>query len=502
LVLFLTGAAGAGKSKVINEILSYCKEYCEQIMVPFTDRTIVVTALTGVAAVLINGETLHSATHVYNKKITAEMIERWQDARLLIIDEISFATQDLIEQVDGRLQELKENFFKPFGGISVAFLGDFRQLEPVQHEPIYRDTCQAIWYNYVNCFIELQTNHRAKHDPEFASILKRFRDGVPTQQDIDKINTRVVTTETTIPNNIQYACPTNKERCAINNAIFLQHLKNTHSQNQNDLSPLHTLMIGADKLMLIRKKTRKKKHFHCSKLLFEECSEANCQKSNNSRIDPLLKLYLGCVIMLIVNTNVREGEANGCSCIVTSIEIKPNVEIQKRCINGFWVNYVDADDVAVIRVVPESDATKSFILMPEQHTVRVHFPKPTSLATDDDKRMYISMKMNQFSMNINHATTGHKLQGKSLDQLFISSWSYQRNWPYVLLSRARTLNGLFLRHKLKPAVGKDSKNYSVPLELVKMMKRFQTTKRPTIFDIFDPDDLRNAEERVHQRVNR
>jgi hypothetical protein len=502
LVLFLTGAAGAGKSKVINEVLSYCKEYCEQIMVPFTDRTIVVTALTGVAAVLINGETLHSAAHVYNKIITAEMIERWQDARLLIIDEISFATQDLIEQVDGRLKELKEKPHEPFGGISVAFLGDFRQLEPVQHEPIYRDTCHPIWYNYVNCFIELETNHRAKHDPEFASILKRFRDGAPTQTDIDKINSRVVTNETIVPNNIQYACPTNKERCAINNAIFLKHLKNTHSQNQNEESPLHTLMIGADKLMLSKQRGRGGKPFYCSKLLFEECSEANCKKSNNSRIDPLLKLYLGCVIMLIQNTDVREGEANGCSCVVKTIELKPNVEIQRRCVNGFWVNYVNADDVAIIKVVPESDSTKTFILMPEKHSgVRVHFPKPASLATDDDKRMYITMKMNQFSMNINHATTGHKLQGKSLDQLFISSWSYQRNWPYVLLSRARTLNGLFLRHKLKPAFGKDSKDYTVPRELIKMMNRFETTKRPTVFDIFDADDVRDAEETMHRRAN-
>jgi hypothetical protein len=502
LVLFLTGAAGAGKSKVINEVLSYCKEYCDQIMVPFTDRTIVVTALTGVAAVLINGETLHSAAHVFNKEITSQMIERWQDARLLIIDEISFATQDLIEQVDSRIQELKENFFKPFGGISVAFLGDFRQLEPVKHDPIYRDTCHAIWYNYVNCFIELETNHRAKHDPEFALILKHFRDGVPTQQDIDKINSRVVTNETIIPDNIQYACPTNKDRCAINNAIFLKHLKQTHSQNSNDESPIHTLMIGADKLMLVRKKSRGKKPFYCSKLLFEECSEANCKKANNSRIDPLLKLFLGCVIMLIENTDVKEGEANGCSCIVKSIELKPNVEIQKRCINGYWVNYVDANDVAVIKVVPDSDSTKTFLLMPEKHSVRVNFPRPASLATDEDKRMYIAMQMNQFSMNINHATTGHKLQGKSLDQLFISSWSYQRNWPYVLLSRARTLKGLFLRHKLQPALGKGSKDYSVPRELLKMMNLFQTTKRPKVFDTFDPHDVRNAEEIIHRRMNR
>jgi hypothetical protein len=63
---------------------------------------------------------------------------------------------------------------------------------------------------------------------------------------------------------------------------------------------------------------------------------------------------------------------------------------------------------------------KTFFLIPEKHSIHVKFPRPASLTTNDDKRMYISMKMNQFSMNINHATTGHKLQGKSLDQLSIA----------------------------------------------------------------------------------
>lgn len=131
LVLFLTGAGGTGKSKVIQEVLLYCQEYCEQIQVPFTDRTIVVTALTGVAAVLINGETLHSATYVYNKTIKEEMIAKWHDVRLVIVDKISFANKDLLETVDSRLRELKESIYERFGGVNIAFMGDFRQLEPI-----------------------------------------------------------------------------------------------------------------------------------------------------------------------------------------------------------------------------------------------------------------------------------------------------------------------------------------------------------------------------------
>jgi hypothetical protein len=47
-----------------------------------------------------------------------------------------------------------------------------------------------------------------------------------------------------------------------------------------------------------------------------------------------------------------------------------------------------------------------------------------------------------------------------------------------------------------------SKDYSVPRELLKMMNLFQTTKRPKVFDTFDPHDVRNAEEIIHRRINR
>ena len=491
LILFLTGAAGSGKSQVIKEVLIYCQEYCEQIKVPFTDRTIVVTALTGVAAVLIHGETLHSATHVFNKKITQEMIERWRDARLVIVDEISFANKDLLEAVDQRIGELRENIYERFGGVSIAFMGDFRQLEPIQNTPIYRDRSTAIWYDTINCFIELETNHRAKDDPEYAALLKRFRDGEPTQEDIDTINSRMVDPTTVPPQNIQYASPTNKDRCAINNAVFLKHLESTHSKNPEDEIPKHTILIGSDNLCLGSTQKKTLKPFRFPKLFYEQCSEADCKKSNNSRIDPLLKLFSGGPVMLILNVDVKEGEANGCSCFVKEIFLKENITLQRRCIDGYWVNFVAARDVAYIHVSPEQYPEKVFVLTPQKHSVRVHFPQPKCLSMDDDARIYIRMNITQFSININHATTGHKLQGKSLDELFISSWSYTRNWPYVLLSRVRTLKGLFTRQKLKRGTGKDSKDYSMPIELKNMMATFRTNKRPTVFDDFDPEDLRS-----------
>lgn len=48
-------------------------------------------------------------------------------------------------------------------------------------------------------------------------------------------------------------------------------------------------------------------------------------------------------------------------------------------------------------------------------------------------------------VNSNIATTGHKLQGMSKNMLIVNSWSYRfKNWIYVVLSRVRTLSGLYL----------------------------------------------------------
>ena len=49
-----------------------------------------------------------------------------------------------------------------------------------------------------------------------------------------------------------------------------------------------------------------------------------------------------------------------------------------------------------------------------------------------------------FPVVLNHATTGHKLQEKSLDAMVICEWSGVKNWAYVVLSRVQTLKGLFL----------------------------------------------------------
>jgi hypothetical protein len=76
---------------------------------------------------------------------------------------------------------------------------------------------------------------------------------------------------------------------------------------------------------------------------------------------------------------------------------------------------------------------------------------------------------------VNNATTGHKLQGCGVDNLFVHSWSYVTNWVYVMLSRVKTLDGLFLRHPLSM----DLRKYAMSSELRDMIDGFRVNYSPS-----------------------
>ena len=93
---------------MIELVLLYAQEYCLYLPnVMFSRNTIVVTAMTGVTATLICGETTHGALFLNKKyKIEPEQIELWADTHLLIIDEISFAMKSNFEMMHKQLGRL------------------------------------------------------------------------------------------------------------------------------------------------------------------------------------------------------------------------------------------------------------------------------------------------------------------------------------------------------------------------------------------------------------
>ena len=71
----------------------------------FNSRTIILTAMTGVAATILLGETTHLAVYLNQQKpIQAEQVELWESTRLLIIDEISFASKEDFAEMHKKLR--------------------------------------------------------------------------------------------------------------------------------------------------------------------------------------------------------------------------------------------------------------------------------------------------------------------------------------------------------------------------------------------------------------
>jgi hypothetical protein len=202
LIALLDGPGGSGKTTVIDLMMEYAREhYSYQDGMEFTSQTIVVTALTGVAATILRGETTHSACFLNQQRaLEPEQIEKWEGTRLLIVDEISFASKKEFTELDKKLRRLKQRPGLPYGGLSVVFAGDFRQLEPIGDgvRPVYTESCPE-FTEWVNCYLELNGMHRFRSDPAWGALLRRFREGKVTKEDIARINSRVVQSGTELP---------------------------------------------------------------------------------------------------------------------------------------------------------------------------------------------------------------------------------------------------------------------------------------------------------------
>ena len=98
-VAFLSGPGGTGKSRVINAVLQHCKKLCENANMGFNKRTITVTALTGAVAASIFGETTHGACLLNSLHVSEDHIREWKDTNLLIVDEMSFASNKTLQKL-------------------------------------------------------------------------------------------------------------------------------------------------------------------------------------------------------------------------------------------------------------------------------------------------------------------------------------------------------------------------------------------------------------------
>lgn len=191
--VFLTGAAGSGKTYVLNQYIEFLKK---------KNIDVAVTASTGVAASHINGMTLNawagigiherlSSTDIEDILKRAYLRRRLLQTKVLIIDEVSMLPGYSLEMVDKVLRTFKNND-QPFGGTQVVLSGDFFQLPPVGK--LMQNTSFAfyspVWdrLNVKVCYLE--TEYR-QEDEEFLSILNEIRSNSVSKSSIKKLSSRM-----------------------------------------------------------------------------------------------------------------------------------------------------------------------------------------------------------------------------------------------------------------------------------------------------------------------
>lgn len=203
--VFLTGKAGTGKSTFLRYIIEH------------TDKQLAVLAPTGIAAVNVGGQTLHSFFHLPLQpylpddpefapqrlrdrlNISPRLVRTFRELELIVIDEISMVRADTLDFIDRILRYLGGDRRKPFGGKQLLLVGDVFQLEPVvtaedraildRHYRTHFFFGADVFREFGLTSIELRKVYRQK-EGAFVELLDRLRGGMPGHDDIRAVNAR------------------------------------------------------------------------------------------------------------------------------------------------------------------------------------------------------------------------------------------------------------------------------------------------------------------------
>lgn len=177
--VFLTGAAGSGKTHLLNKYISWLRV-----------RGIepAITASTGIAATHMGGQTIHAWSGIGIKNALSEydldfieqnekLVKRFQRTKVLIIDEISMLSAQTLTMVNQAIQAALQTH-EPFAGMQVILCGDFFQLPPVSRE---RQEVQFAFQSEIWKELRLNTCYLSQqfrqHDSKLITLLNGIREG-------------------------------------------------------------------------------------------------------------------------------------------------------------------------------------------------------------------------------------------------------------------------------------------------------------------------------------
>ncbi len=291
--IFITGGAGVGKSFTVNKIVQATAH-----------KSVGVCAMTGCAALLINGSTIHSYLAIGLAKEPAQKLakrvncfftvkQRLLALQILVLDEVSMLNDELFEKISEFLQIVRRNS-KPFGGVQMVLVGDPFQLGPVEGDYFFTS---KIWKDASFKVHTLKMNMRQAEDQNFKSLLDRVRWGKCSEDDLETLKRCQATTfpEGIVPTKL-YAKNINVD--AINRAEFDKLSSDVHEYSTWHLN------------------------------------ESSAKWSNANKITQKMNLRVGAQVMCTRNIPTL-GLVNGSRAVVTAV--RPD-EVTLQLTNGCTVN--------------------------------------------------------------------------------------------------------------------------------------------------------------------
>ncbi|NQX12719.1 AAA family ATPase [Microbacteriaceae bacterium VKM Ac-2855] len=382
--LFVTGRAGTGKSTLLNH-LSWN-----------TEKQIVICAPTGVAALNVGGQTIHSLFRLPIGVIADSDLDQPPELRkllntidTLVIDEISMVNADLLDAIDRSLRQARQRKAEPFGGVQVVLFGDPFQLAPVPGDPeeraYFADRYRSMWFfdalvweQAPLTMIELGQVHR-QSDERFKWMLNAVRFGMVTKEIADVLNRAGARTP---PGDGSITLATRNDTVNRINQAALNRLPGKAKTAAAEISG----DFGG----------------------------------RNFPADQNLELKIGAHVMFLRNDSDQRW-VNGTVGRVTKIA------------ENVWVE-VDGE---VHEVEPVS-----------WERYRYSYSAATKKLTRD-----IVAEFAQFPLRLAWAVTIHKSQGKTYESAIVDLGSrvFAPGQTYVALSRITSLEGLYLTRPLRPS---------------------------------------------------
>ena len=395
--IFITGKAGTGKST----LLQYFRDH--------TTKNVAVLAPTGVAAVNIKGQTIHSFFRfkpditpdgVHSVRVRMVQKELYRKIEAIIIDEVSMVRADLLDCVDIFLRLHGRDRMAAFGGVQMVFIGDLYQLSPVVTQAergIFKDVYPSPYffdskvYRKINGtdqhprkveFVELKKIYRQKEE-EFIRLLGAIRNQSATQEHLKVLN----------------------ERC-------IPHFK---PREDDFYVYLTTTNAMADRINQERLDKLEGKSY------YYEGTLAGTFKSRNLPTHEMLELKVGAQVMLLNN------DPGG------------------RWINGSIGKIIEIVDEGKIVTIELSEGGIVDVTSFEWEMFRFFFNEDTRSLESESVGSF-----KQHPLKLAWAVTIHKSQGKTFDKAIVDvgSGTFAHGQAYVALSRCVSFDGLILKRPI------------------------------------------------------